>query len=120
MTSPVSLLALNVEPPVVEIAACSSRRALELIRAERSSIASCWSHRALEPTCPPVHFHPSDTGASATLFILLRLATPALRLGVLAGSWLRSEACVLPFWSATFGSLRVSALVCVVLQLYAV
>ena len=35
--SPVSLLALNVEPLVVVIAACSSRRALELIRAERSS-----------------------------------------------------------------------------------
>ena len=35
-------------------------------------------------------------------FILLRLATPALRLGVIAGSWLRSEAYVLPYWSAAF------------------
>ena len=33
-------------------------------------------------------------------FILLRLATPALRLGVIAGSWLRSETCVLPYGSA--------------------
>ena len=35
-------------------------------------------------------------------FILLHLATPALRLGVIAGSWLRSEAYVLPYWSAAF------------------
>ena len=35
-------------------------------------------------------------------FILLRLATPALRLGVIASSWLRSEAYVLPYWSAAF------------------
>ena len=39
-TSPVSFLALNVEPLVMEIAACPSRRALELIRAERSSNGS--------------------------------------------------------------------------------
>ena len=39
-------------------------------------------------------------------FILLRLATPALRLGVIAGSWLRSEACVLPNGSACITVIR--------------
>ena len=39
-------------------------------------------------------------------FILLRLATPALRLGVIAGSWPRSEAYVLPYWSATLVLVR--------------
>ena len=44
---------------------------------------------------PSPHFLQSDSGASPVLFILLRLATPALGLGVLAGSWQRSEAYVL-------------------------
>ena len=41
------------------------------------------SHRALEATPQPSCFFP--------FVFLLRLATPALRLGVLAGSWQRSE-----------------------------
>ena len=41
----------------------------------------------------------SSSNAFLSFFILLRLATPALGLGVLAGSWQRSEPFVLPFWS---------------------
>ena len=39
-------------------------------------------------------------------FILLYLATLALRLGDIAGSWLRSEACVLPNGSAGIKVIR--------------
>ena len=39
-------------------------------------------------------------------FILLRLATPALRLGVIASSWLRSEAYVLQYGSAGITVMR--------------
>ena len=53
-------------------------------------IAHWRSHRALEAKSPPSSFFP--------FVILLRLATPALRLGVLAASWLRSEAWVSPYW----------------------
>ena len=63
--------------------------------------------------------HSESCRDASAIFFILRLATPALRLGVLAGSWLRSAAFVLPFWSATLGSLRIAVWVCVVLQSYA-
>ena len=56
------------------------------------------STRQLHPRCE--HF--AFTCFSYFFFNLLRLATPALRLGVIAGSWLRSEAYVLPYWSTAF------------------
>ena len=40
--------------------------------------------------------------ASAFFFFLRRLATPALRLGVLAASWLLSEAFVFLRWSTMY------------------
>ena len=56
------------------------------------------STRQLHPRCE--HF--AFSCFSYLIFIFLRLATLALRLGVIAGSWLRSEAYVLPYWSAAF------------------
>ena len=38
--------------------------------------------------------------------VLFRLATPALRLGVIGGSWLRLEAYVLPYGSARITVMR--------------
>ena len=57
-------------------------RQRHFIRAVRSSNGSCRSRRALEGSSLPSGF--------VLFFFLLRLATPALRLGVF-GSWLRSE-----------------------------
>ena len=54
--------------------------------------SSSRSHRALEATPQP--------SCSFLFVILLRLATPALRLGVLAVSWQRSESFVLQRWSS--------------------
>ena len=61
-------------------------RQLHFIRAERSSNGSCRSHSALEGSSLPSCFDP--------FFFLPRLATPALRLGVI-GSWQRSESYLL-------------------------
>ena len=54
--------------------------------------SSSRSHRALEATPQP--------SCSFLFVFLLRLATPALRLGVLAVSWQRSESFVLLRWSS--------------------
>ena len=69
-------------------------------------IAHWRSHRALELTVAPTLRAFRLLMLLLSYFILLRLATPALRLGVIAGSWLRSEANVLPYGSAGFTVVR--------------
>ena len=69
------------------IAHWRGRRALQLIRAECSSNGSSRSHRALEATPQPSSIFP--------FVILLRLATPALKLGLIGSLrpsvWLRTQ-----------------------------
>ena len=89
-------------------------RQVDSIRAESSSNGSWRCHRALPESLRTRAFYEVHSSVAPTLrafrllmlllsyFIFLRLATPALRLGVIAGSWLRSEAYVLPYWSAAF------------------
>ena len=79
------------------------RRQVDSIRAECSSNGSWRCHRALPESLRCEHF---AFTCFSCFFYLLRLATPALRLGVIAGSWLRSEAYVLPYWSAGITVIR--------------
>ena len=97
---------------VVDVAKKTTRRARAL-RTRRRAVSA----RGVIAHSRP-HFNPlpglSPSLASAFFFFIRRLATPALRLGVLAASWLLTEAFVFQRCSPMY-----AVWVRLVLQLYA-